>query len=308
MAHLIGLLHSGSRGKFLAPVRALKLVLKPFDIKIKTALYADDDDGVLDDYAEELVKDGTLEAIIAAGGPDPALRLQHWTKRLAPNRPVVFTTVANPKASGLVDELHAPGFNLTGMAGRTSELDSERARKLVDLLRARPVPPPPQSKIGVLVKHGRNRAENQYDEVRHAIQDLDLRPRKREVNTVSGIKKAFDFFKNEDVRGLVVMADSFFNNNRDTVVAHATNAGIPAIFQWKEFVEEGGLISHAPDITESYKKAGEFVKRIVLDRESPATMACSTPTSVDTYVNEDTALAFGITVPEKLSDQPVHVI
>ena len=68
MAHLIGLLHSGSRGKFLAPVRALKLVLKPFDIKIKTALYADDDDGVLDDYAEELVKDGTLEAIIAAGG------------------------------------------------------------------------------------------------------------------------------------------------------------------------------------------------------------------------------------------------
>ena len=71
MTHFVGFLHSGSRGKFLTPVRELKGVLSTADIRIKRKheLYADDDEGVLDDYAEDLVRDNSLEAIVAAGGP-----------------------------------------------------------------------------------------------------------------------------------------------------------------------------------------------------------------------------------------------
>ena len=105
------------------------------------------------------------------------------------------------------------------------------------------------------------------------------------------------------------MADSFFNNHRGEVVEHAAATGLPTIYQWKEFVDAGGLISHGPSLLEAYKKAGDFATDILDHRGDPATMPCSMPSSYKTYINPHTAKALGINVlPPQLSGQPVYVI
>ena len=97
------------------------------------------------------------------------------------------------------------------------------------------------------------------------------------------IADAFVGFKNEPVKGVVVMADSLFNDLRDDVVRYANASGLPTIYQWKEFVDVGGLISFGPDIVEAYGKAGEYVKSILLGK-SPATMPCSKPSGFKVYL------------------------
>ncbi len=123
------------------------------------------------------------------------------------------------------------------------------------------------------------------------------------------IENAFVGFKDEPVKGVVVTADSLFNDLRKDVVRCANESGLPTIYQWKEFVELGGLISFGPDIVEAYGKAGEYVRRI-LNQESPSTMSCSFPSRYKVYVNRATAQQqLGITtIPTTLLGYPVNVI
>ena len=109
---------------------------------------------------------------------------------------------------------------------------------------------------------------------------------------------------------MVVTADSFFNNNRDKVIAEAAkDGGIPAIYQWREFAEEGGLISFGPSIRQAYEEAGRYAARIILG-ERPAQMACSVPdpASFDVFVKTATATNLGLTVPANLLGRRVNQI
>ena len=73
-------------------------------------------------------------------------------------------------------------------------------------------------------------------------------------------------------------------------------SGIPAIYQWREFVDAGGLISYGPDIKHAYRKAGEYVARILLGAK-PENMACSTPGPSTIFVKEPTAISLGLVIP-----------
>ena len=138
--------------------------------------------------------------------------------------------------------------------------------------------------------------------------NLKLILRRRDVNDTQEIADAFVGFKNEPVKGVVVAADSLFNNLRDDVVRYANASGLPTIYQWKEFVDVGGLISFGPDIVEAYGKAGEYVKSILLGK-SPSTMPCSKPSGFKVYVNRVTAQQLGISpIPTTLLGRPVQVI
>jgi putative ABC transport system substrate-binding protein len=299
----IGYVHSGSEDMFGAksePWKALKTAL-PGGVAINEK-YANDDVGRLKTVAQELVDDKSVEVIVAAGGPQPALVLQSLTK----TKPIVFTTVADPVLSKLVIRLDQPGHNLTGMAGKTSELDAERLNRLFEFSKAAIAK---GDKIGVLLREGRDHAEQHFKKMKDKADEVQLKLKliPREVSTIGGIKAAFDDFAKEGVKGVVVTADSFFNNNRKEVVAAAKQKLLPAIFQWKEFVDEGGLISYGPDILEAYQKAGEYVTQI-LGGKSPSTMACSEPSRFFTFTSSATARELGIEIPESLFGDPVQVI
>ena len=311
----IGLLHSGKRDNFLQQVGALKFALKPLDVEIVEKYAADvpgDVNDNLDYFAKGLVQDSTgtgpdiLEVIVAAGGPKPALLLQEITRQKKPDLPIVFTTVVDPEELGLVDTLKIPKWNLTGMAGQTSERDPERLEMLFVLAG--------MSKgdgIGVLVSEFRPKKDDQYKHIEKKAdgKKLKLKLRRKDVSTLDEIKTAFDLFKGDpEVKGVLVTADSLFNDLREDVVRCANASGLPTIYQWKEFVVSKGLISFGPDILEAYGKAGEYVKEILEKKNSPPTMACSKPSVFKVYMNCLTAKDFKITVPNTLLGYPVDVI
>jgi putative tryptophan/tyrosine transport system substrate-binding protein len=301
----IGYLHSGTSERFgpkTAPWIALESAL-PKGTVIKD-MYGLNDPGLLDNAASELVNDKSVEVIVAAGGPAPALVLQAKTK----TKPIVFTTVADPVLSKLVDDYETPGHNLTGMWGMTSELDGDRLGLLFTLAKASLKK---NDKVGVLLKSNRDHAKDHYKNIEKKAAEpmLSLKLEPVEVGTVAGIKAAFDILEKKKVKGLVVTADSFFNDNRKEVVAEANARGIPAIYQWKEFVEEHqGLISYGPDISEAYRMAGEYVTAILEKRSEPSTMPCSKPSQFLIHFSSATARKLGIEVPEMILGIRVQAI
>ena len=103
-------------------------------------------------------------------------------------------------------------------------------------------------------------------------------------------------------------ADSFFNNHRADVVAAAAAKNLPAIYQWKEFVDAGGLISYGPSILEAYKKAGEYVSRILQQKTAPGDIPVSEPSSFALHVNIFMAQQLGLKVPEAIDGKRVRGI
>jgi putative ABC transport system substrate-binding protein len=296
----VGFLHSGSRANF---GEAFKSFIKnlPNDVIVKEE-YADDDGEKLEVLAKRFVDDASVEVILAAGGPQPARILQRLTSR----KPIVFTTVADPVLNKFVESLERPGFNMTGMAGQTSELDSERLARLLEFATAKLST---NDKVGVLVRKGREFAEHHFRKVEDRARGANLKQNllKIEIETVDELQNAFQTFEQEAVKGVVVTADAFFNNNRKKIVQLAAAKGIPAIYQWKEFVVEGGLCSYGPDILEAYEMAGKYVTDI-LGGNNPADMACSKPTKFEFWISKEVARNLGIEIPNTVLGEAVHVL
>ena len=157
-AHLKGLAVSRN------PWKALENAL-PAGTDIKD-MYGFNDPGLVESAAADLVNDNSVEVIVAAGGPGPALVLQAKTK----TKSIVFTTVADPVLSKLVDSLQKPGHNLTGMAGKTSELDADRLVALFQLAQAKLQK---NDKVGVLLKYGRDHADAHYKKLKDKAAEVD---------------------------------------------------------------------------------------------------------------------------------------
>jgi ABC-type uncharacterized transport system substrate-binding protein len=193
----------------------------------------------LDEHAAELVK-SSVRVIVAAGGPQSALAAMDATIEADAPRdetPVVFTTVADPVCLVLVDSLTTSGGNLIGMAGRTSENDPARLRILHALVSpSRPL----EKRVGVLINRRRQGYQKQYRELKREAKGLGLKLKTKRAKDLAGIAKAFQKFRSEGFLGVVVTADAFFNNNRGTTIAEAKDEdGIPTIYQWRTFVDDG---------------------------------------------------------------------
>ena len=268
--------------------------------------------------------------IVAAGGPETAVVLRTKTQNLPDPKPaIVFTTVTNPGPNspanlgglGLVNSFPplfagAGGTNLTGMAGQTSERDADRLEILFRILFPSSRPPPtPQDNIGVLVSERRIKKNSQFDDLKPRATQLGLNPQQQlkrsphDANDIGGIGQAFTFFKHHaNLKGVVVMADSLFNNLRGPLIDIANGKpphgppAIPAIYQWKEFVVAGGLVSFGPPMTEAYRMAGVYATQI-LAGTGPESMRVSRPaqSTFEVWMNTITAQLFPhITIPQSV--------
>jgi putative tryptophan/tyrosine transport system substrate-binding protein len=228
--------------------------------------------GRLRPLAEELVA-LRVAVIVAAGGHVSALAARDVTKEI----PISFTTVTDPVKSGLVKSLNRPGGNATGTAGLTSELDPKRLELLHEMK-------PTAAVVGVLINPNRPGLETQLPELRAAADRLKL---KLEMQEAAGdrdinIEAAFQGFASQRVDALLVTADPMFNNRRAQVLALAAKHSLPAIYQWREFVTGGGLMSYGPSITEAYRQAGINAGRI-LKGAKPADIPVVQPTRFQLY-------------------------
>ena len=298
----IGVLHTGSEGVFKDLVEAMRQAAvypqNPVVIKKDGQIdghYAEDDIGKLEDDADELVNDASVEVIVAAGGPQSAIAAMEAAEEAGLKKRIVFTTVVDPVGLGLVDDLEFPGRHLTGTAGKTSETDPERLTLLHKYISGGA-----GSTYGVLINPGRQNNRNQYKPLVARAKKLKIKLVRARASSSKGIKRAFKSLRDKNVIGVVVTADSLFNNNRTEVIDAAAITGLPTIYQWRQFVEDGGLISYGPKIQDAYIKAGEYVKAI-LKGGDPADMVCWTPDpdkkgDFELVVNSETAKALKLGV------------
>jgi putative ABC transport system substrate-binding protein len=295
---VIGVLSSASAGlrtgeQFAAFDRGLREAgyIEGQNVRIEYR-WANDDYARLPALAGELVR-LRVAVIVAAGGQVSALAAHQTTKDI----PIVFTTVTDPVRSGLVASLNRPGGNVTGTAGLTSELDPKRLELLREIK-------PSAKLIGVLVDPRRPGLENQLPVLHAAAEKMNLTLEVQEAGSEREIDTAFEKFARRPVNAppvdaLLVTADPYFNSRRAQVVALAAGLAVPAIYQWREFVSAGGLMSYGPSITDAYRQAAINAGRI-LKGAKPADLPVMQPTRFELVINRYTARLLGLTVSPAL--------
>jgi putative ABC transport system substrate-binding protein len=282
------------------PVAAIQIALKEAGYEVGQTVrieyrYANNQLDRLPVLATELVNISAT-VIITSGGLVPALAAKAATTTI----PIVFAPVPDPVRSGLVASLNRPGGNITGVAALTIELDPKRLELLHELT-------PTSGKLGVLLNPSRPDTQRQIEGIKTAAQSVGRQLVLAYAQTVQQIDTAFATLKERSIAGLLVAADPLFNSYRTQIIMLATRYGWPAIYQWREFADAGGLASYGPSLFDSYRQAGLFAARI-LKGEKPADLPVQQPTKFEFVINLRTAKALGLTISPGLLARADEVI
>jgi ABC-type uncharacterized transport system substrate-binding protein len=226
--------------------------------------------------------------VIAATTTPAALAAKAATATI----PIVFETAGDPIKLGLVPSLNRPGGNITGITQLSSELVSKRLGLLHDLI-------PTATVIGLLANPTDPRAESQLSDMRDAAHTLGLQIHVLNASTEGEINTAFANLERLRVGALIVGTGELFRRRPDHLAALAARQGVPAIYQYREFVAAGGLISYGASITNAYRLAGNYTGQI-LKGVKPADLPVLQPTKFELIINLKTAKALGLDVPPKV--------
>jgi ABC-type uncharacterized transport system substrate-binding protein len=214
--------------------------------------------------------------------------------------PIVFTTGADPVATGLVDSLSRPSGNLTGVNIYLSDLGAKRLELLRELL-------PNTAVIGMFVNPNFPDAESQSNDMKEAARALGQQVHVVNANSEGDFNRAFATFTELKADALIVSLDAFFLSRREQIIALAAHHKIPAIYFGREFVLAGGLMSYGANIGDSYRQAGIYAGRI-LKGAKPGDLPVVRPTKFDLVINLKTAKALGLEVPWFLQQRADEVI
>jgi putative ABC transport system substrate-binding protein len=233
--------------------------------------------------------------IIVAQGTQAAVAAKNATAAL----PIVFALPGDPVGSGLVASLAQPGGNVTGVSSQVAELGGKR----LDLLREI-VPGLRRLAIMANVSNAANVWDTQ--EVQAAARAAGLDVASFDTRRTGDIAAAFATFRGT-VDALYVASDAFLNTNRMRINTLALVARLPTMYAERENVEAAGLISYGPNFTDLFRRAGDYVDKI-LRGATPADLPVEQPTKFELVLNLITAMALGLEVPATLLARADEVI
>ena len=297
---VIGFLHSASHAPNAHMVRAFHSGLKEAgyvegqNVAI-VYRYADGQYDRLPMLAAELVR--SQVAVLAATGGDPAVLA---ARAVTATIPIVFTTGSDPVALGYVASLNRPGGNVTGVVLLSSNLGAKRIGLLRELV-------PKADAIGALVNPTYPVATAQLKEVQEAAASVGVRLIIANASAERDFEPAFALLVQQRSSALMISSDPFFNSRRDQIVALAARHAVPAIYEWREFAEAGGLMSYGTSVTEAYRLAGIYAGR-VLKGDKPADLPVMQSSKFEFVINLKTAKALGLDVPLGMSAAADEVI
>jgi ABC-type uncharacterized transport system substrate-binding protein len=226
-----------------------------------------------------------IAVIVTTGGETSAVAAKAATTTI----PIVFNTGTDPVRLGLVASLARPGGNATGVNIFTTELAEKRLGLLHDLV-------PAASSIVVLVNPHFAPAVANAREAEAAARAGGTGVVIFNAATESEIETAFARMMQERASALLVGSDPFFNSRREQIVALAARHRIPTIYEWREFVQAGGLISYGTSLVEAYRQQGIYAGRI-LKGEKPADLPVVQLSKFELIINLKVANALGLTIP-----------
>jgi putative tryptophan/tyrosine transport system substrate-binding protein len=225
---------------------------------------------------------------ILALGPPAVLAAKAATQTI----PIVFVTGADPLKFGFVASFNKPGANITGIWMVTTVLAEKRLQLLHDLV-------PNAELIALLVNPTSPVAEPQTRDAQAAARALGVRLTILSAVTESDFNKVSASLVQQRADALFVSADPFFSSRREHLVALAARHAIPTLYEFREFVEAGGLMSYGTVLRDGYYKGGNYVARI-LKGAKPADLPVEQIDKFELVINVTTAKALGLTVPDKL--------
>jgi len=215
--------------------------------------------------------------------------------------PIIFFTAANPVEIGLVANLARPGGNLTGVTTLGLEVGPKRLELLHELV-------PAATTMALLVNPtSLALSERTTRDLQTAARALGLKIHVLHASTEREIDSAFATFAQLQAGGLVIGPDAFFTSRAEELAALALRHRVPAIYQFREFVEAGGLMSYGTDLTDGNRLTGVYTGRI-LKGEKPADLPVQQSSKAELIINLKTARALGLTVPLPLIGRADEVI
>jgi putative ABC transport system substrate-binding protein len=226
--------------------------------------------------------------LATAGGEPAALAAKSATSTI----PIVFVIGGDPVKQGLATSFNLPGGNSTGVSILTTTLEPKRLGLLRELV-------PGTAMIGVLGNPSLSEYESQLRDVQEAAGTLGLQILVLPVNTDHDVEAAFEAVVQRRIAALTVLAAPFLDTRRDKLVALAARHAVPTMYQFREFVAAGGLVSYGVNVADAYQQVGLYAARI-LEGEKPAYLPVVQPTKFELVINLKTARALGLTVPDRL--------
>jgi putative ABC transport system substrate-binding protein len=236
--------------------------------------------------AAELVR-RKVDILVATGGNATALAAKSATSTI----PIVFTA-GDPVRGGVVASIARPGGNITGVNVLTVELNVKRLQLLKEAV-------PEAVRVAVLVNPTSATSLQASKDMEGASRSLGVRLLAQQVQDQKGLASAFARMTQARAEALAVMSDAFFLAQREQIVALAAKSHLPAVYEFREFADVGGLMSYGPSLAEMYRRVATYVDKI-LKGAKPSDLPVEQPTKIELVINLKTAKALGLTIPQSV--------
>jgi putative tryptophan/tyrosine transport system substrate-binding protein len=296
--HRIGILIVSSASVYSARVEALRRRLRELGyVEGKNIVieyrYAEGKGERLPDLVAELVR-LKVDVIVTSGSANlPA-------KKASATIPIVFASASDPVGTGLVSSLGRPGGNITGLSNMAPDLDGKRLELLKEAV-------PKVARVAFLWGGSGSRGNLPLTEMEAAAKALGLKLLSLEVRSLDDFEGAFARAKKERAQALITTTGGRINTQQRRVLDFAAKNRLPAIYHYSEFVEAGGLMSYGPDNTDLWRRAADFVDKI-LKGAKPADLPVQQATKFEFLVNMNAGKQIGVTIPQKVLARADKVI
>ena len=246
------------------------------------------------DIAAELVR-SKVDVIVAWTTPSVIA-----ARRATSTIPIVMVGVGDPVGMGFVASLARPGGNITGVSNISSDLTSKQVELLIEIV-------PGMNHVGVVTNLKNPALALQLRETEKAIHALGLQFEVVEASVPDEFDRAFARLSADRVKGVVLLADPSLIEYGRRIAKLAQEARLPTVFQRRENVEAGGLLSYGPNLNGQFREVAFYVDKL-LKGAKPADLPVQQPTKIELVINLKTAKALGLTVPPTLIARADEVI
>jgi putative ABC transport system substrate-binding protein len=202
--------------------------------------------------------------------------------------PIVFAVATDPVGGGLVASLVRPGGNVTGLSAQLTDLAGKRLELLREVVSS-------PRRLAIMGNVGNREAVLEMGNVKAAARTLGFEVAPLEIRRAEDIAPAFEALKPQ-ADALYVVQDGFVTAHRTHIITLALGARLPTIFETREHVQAGALMSYGPSFSDLFRRAAEYVDKI-LRGAKPGDIPIEQPIKFEFVLNLTTAKALGLTIP-----------